>query len=118
MAMKPAWPIENCPVKPLMRLSDTASTMLMPQRTMIWRMYGLTRRGSVSWTSTRAASVPATVRRRFTSDLLGRVAPQDTGGTEEQDGDEQDEGDGVAPGRRQIAHHHHLGDAHHEPAEH
>jgi len=28
--MKPACPIENWPVKPFTRFSDTASTMLMP----------------------------------------------------------------------------------------
>ncbi len=29
MAMKPAWPMENCPVKPLIRLSETAKMTLM-----------------------------------------------------------------------------------------
>ncbi len=36
-AMKPAWPIENCPVNPFTRLSDTASTMLMPTSMRIWK---------------------------------------------------------------------------------
>ena len=29
-AMKPMCPIENCPVKPLIRLRETARMMLMP----------------------------------------------------------------------------------------
>lgn len=29
--MKPAWPMENCPVKPLIKLSDTASVMAIPE---------------------------------------------------------------------------------------
>ena len=28
--MNPMWPIENCPVKPLIRLSETARMMLIP----------------------------------------------------------------------------------------
>src|SRR5262249_37164408 len=97
IAMKPACPMENCPVKPLMRLSDTASTMLIPHSTMICRTYGLTTRGMTSWMATSAASVAVRPARRFTSDLLGRVAAEDAGGTEEQDGDQEHERDGVAP---------------------
>ena len=36
-AMKPACPIENWPVKPFTRFSDTASTTLMPMSMRIWK---------------------------------------------------------------------------------
>ncbi len=38
--MKPAWPMENCPVKPLIRFRLTARMMLIPARHTTWRKYG------------------------------------------------------------------------------
>jgi hypothetical protein len=39
--MNPAWPIENCPVNPLIRLSETASVIAMPQSIRMRTKYGL-----------------------------------------------------------------------------
>jgi hypothetical protein len=38
--MNPACPMENCPVKPLIRFRLTARMMLIPAREMICRKYG------------------------------------------------------------------------------
>src|SRR5262245_45049434 len=139
--MKPACPIENCPVKPLMRLSDTARTMLIPHSMMTRPTYGLANQGR---TRLSAAITPATiashrswcirapsqeqvddrppVRTSYSGDgtleLLRRRLSEQAGGPHEQDQDEQHERDRVAPGRGQVTDHHHLGDAHDEPPEH
>ena len=38
-AMKPAWPMENWPVRPFTRLSETARMMAMPMWLMFWKAY-------------------------------------------------------------------------------
>src|SRR5262245_59676876 len=116
--MKPAWPIENWPVKPLIRLSDTARMTLTPHRITTCSAYGLSRCCKARSPSHSASRLPAIHTRRLTSHLFRGVAAEDAGGSHEQDQDEQHERDGVAVGGRHVAHDHHLGNSHDEPADH
>src|SRR2546423_5935674 len=98
--MKPACPIENCPVKPLMRLSETASITLIPHSIITWKKYGLSAFGRTRSSATRMTSAPSVHTTRFIGalDLLGGVPAEDAGGAHEQDEDQQDERDRVAVG--------------------
>src|SRR5215212_1208125 len=116
--MKPACPIENCPVKPLMRLSDTASITLMPQSITTCMTYGLSARGRAADSVASTTTVPISHRRPRTSDLLGDLPAEDAGRAHQQDHDEQHERDRITPGRREITDDHDLGDAHDQSADH
>src|SRR5262245_25161643 len=98
--MNPACPIENWPVKPLIRLSETARITLIPHSMSTWITYGLNTRGMTALTASSTARSAASHRTCFTSHLLARRLAEQAGGTHQQDDDQQHERDRIPVGRR------------------
>src|SRR5690242_19133096 len=135
--MKPAWPMENWPVRPFTRFRDTARMTAMPMWLMFWKVYSSPKSGlSATFSSIRTRNGMAmkkgsqlrTARPLRLSalppkkpailDLLRGALAEQAGGLHQEDEDEDGEGDGVLPGGADVAGDELLGEAEDEAAEH
>ncbi len=58
--MKPAWPMENWPVRPFTRLSETARMMAMPMWLMFWNTYSQSRCSAQKCCTSQRSGIAAT----------------------------------------------------------
>src|SRR6266567_3521329 len=121
--MKPAWPMENWPVKPFTTLSETARMTLMPAiMRMIWADLEVSSWPFTSQSTGRASRNGSSERKTSlrvpTLNLLRANAPEEPGRAEEQDQDQHREGDAVAVGRERVAGDVLLGQAEDQAAHH
>src|SRR5437870_11437629 len=110
--MKPAWPMENCPVIPFTRFSETARMMAMPMWLMFWKTYSSPRSGLTAiFCSIRTRNGIATnhgsqlhsargaffradpPKRPATSDLFGFAAAEQAGRFDQKDENQDSERD-------------------------
>ena len=59
MAMKPAWPMENWPVRPFTRLSETARMMAIPMWLMFWNAYSQSRWSAKKYCTSQSTGMAA-----------------------------------------------------------
>ncbi len=109
--MKPAWPIENWPVKPLTRLRlDREDDVDPAQRPTIVQIVGVQERDRGASRTAASAATPSAARAScFTPHTFsGASAAEQTRRAHEQDHDQDHERDRVAVGRRDVADDQHL----------